>query len=156
MYDWLSKRASFLLLFFHEISFIPSYTTFCHQLLEFIRKRLYFVMFFLPLYVVYNRIFVFVRVGECCVFFSPMIKVGEMWVAFEPSTRERFYVLDKSGYTHCCGKTYKHVYVVGHTSYTIDLDIPVVGNTQHIGIKFTLVCFRDGSFAAVGSKDNMI
>ncbi len=85
-----------------------------------------------------------------------MVKVGEVRVTLEPCACERFYFLDKSSHTHCRRQTYEHVYVVGHASYAVNLDIPVVGNTEHVSIKLTLEFFGNGSFTTIGTKDYVV
>ena len=141
---------------FEEVLLSYSKPTLFQQSTVLLCKRNPFVMFLLPFDVVHNLVLVVYAIGESGIFMSPAIEMGKVGISLEPFACECFDGLHILCHRYGGWEGYKDMHVVGHTTYTIDFPVHVVGLFHDDGIELAVVPEADGLLTAISAKDYVV
>ena len=141
---------------FEEVLLSYSKPTLFQQSTVLLCKRNPFVMFLLPFDVVHNLVLVVYAIGESGIFMSPAIEMGKVGISLEPFACECFDGLHILCHRYGGWEGYKDMHVVGHTTYTIDFPVHVVGLFHDDGIELAVVPEADGLLTAISTKDYVV
>lgn len=141
---------------FEEVLLSYSKPTLFQQSTVLLCKRNPFVMFLLPFDVVHNLVLVAYAIGESGIFMSPAIEMGKVGISLEPFACECFDGLHILCHRYGGWEGDKDMHVVGHTTYTIDFPVHVVGLFHDDGIEFAVMLKADGLLTAISAKDYVV
>ena len=141
---------------FEEVLLSYSKPTLFQQSTVLLCKRNPFVMFLLPFDVVHNLVLVAYAIGESGIFMSPAIEMGKVGISLEPFACECFDGLHILCHRYGGWEGGKDMHVVGHTTYTINFPVHVVGLFHDDGIEFAVMLKADGLLTAISAKDYVV
>ena len=121
-----------------------------------LRKRKPFVMFFLPFDVVHNLVLVVYAIGEGCIFMSPAIERRKVGISLEPFACKCLDGLHILCHRYGGREGDKDMHVVGHTTYTVDFPVHIVGLFHDDGIELAVVVEADILLTAISAKDYVV
>lgn len=115
-----------------------------------------FVVFFLAFDVIHNLILVMYAIGYGSIFMPPPPKIRKRRIRLEPFAGECLYGLYILCHRYCCRERDKDMYMVWHTTDTINLSVQVVGLLHNDGVEFSVVFDRDRGFTTIGTENDMV